>query len=330
MITGRVGAISGLLAVGLWVSTVGQAQAQSPSIVQRVATLESAVSTLTAQLATAQSNITTLNGQIAYLQTNLANTQSNLATLNTTVETLQTQQMTAQSTITTLNTTVGTLQSKVMAIANDGALGPLGTYVKVVDTGSINGLTGPHVIFEGANVHIRSGSGFTDDNTTQAAFGVSFFGDASGTPSETLTGRGNLIIGYDETSALSGTLSSGPRTGSHNLVVGPVHTFSSWGGMVAGFKNAITGISSSVSGGGGNTASGVFFSSVSGGEQNTASGQGSSVSGGVLNTASGNASSVSGGGQNTASGGSSSVSGGSQRSATALFNWAAGSLSEPD
>ncbi|PYN90175.1 MAG: hypothetical protein DMD89_33975 [Candidatus Rokuibacteriota bacterium] len=239
---------------------------------------------------------------------------SNLATLNTTVETLQTQQMTAQSTITTLNTTVGTLQSKVMAIANDGALGPLGTYVKVVDTGSINGLTGPHVIFEGANVHIRSGSGFTDDNTTQAAFGVSFFGDASGTPSETLTGRGNLIIGYDETSALSGTLSSGPRTGSHNLVVGPVHTFSSWGGMVAGFKNAITGISSS----------------VSGGEQNTASGQGSSVSGGALNTASGNASSVSGGGQNTASGGSSSVSGGSQRSATALFNWAAGSLSEPD
>jgi len=216
------------------------------------------------------------------------------------------------------------------------------------------------VIFEGANVHIRSGSGFTDDNTTQAAFGVSFFGDASGTPSETLTGRGNLIIGYDETSALSGTLSSGPRTGSHNLVVGPVHTFSSWGGMVAGFKNAITGISSSVSGGGGNTASGVFFSSVSGGEQNTASGQGSSVSGGGLNTASGNASSVSGGGQNTASGGSSSVSGGlinrasgdassvsggvqntanggsssvsggSHRSATDEFNWAAGSLSEPD
>ena len=308
MLKRRVFVVSGLLAVGLWVSTVGQAQAQSPSIVQRVATLESAVSTLTAQLATAQSNITTLNGQIAYLQTNLANTQSNLATLNTTVETLQTQQMTAQSTITTLNTTVGTLQSKVMAIANDGALGPLGTYVKVVDTGSINGLTGPHVIFEGANVHIRSGSGFTDDNTTQAAFGVSFFGDASG------TGRGNLIIGYDETSALSGTLSSGPRTGSHNLVVGPVHTFSSWGGMVAGFKNAITGISSS----------------VSGGEQNTASGQGSSVSGGALNTASGNASSVSGGGQNTASGGSSSVSGGSQRSATALFNWAAGSLSEPD
>ena len=52
-----------------------------------------------------------------------------------------------------------------------------------VEEGPLDGLIGPHVIFEGANVHIRSGAGATDD------------GSAGG---GALTGLGNLVIGYNE------------------------------------------------------------------------------------------------------------------------------------
>jgi hypothetical protein len=87
------------------------------------------------------------------------------------------------------------------------------------------------------------------------------------------------------------------RTGSHNLVVGRPHPYSSFGGFVAGMSNAVTGPGASVSGGGGNTASGVT----------------ASVSGGQVNTASGDLA---------------RVSGGSQRSATGLNDWVDGSLFE--
>ncbi len=114
--------------------------------------------------------------------------------------------------------------------------------------GFINGLMGPHIIFEGANIHVRSGSGLTDDNGA-------------------LTNKGNLIIGYNE------FLNDSPigRGGSHNLIVGPFHSYSSHGGFVAGFRNAISNRNSSVSGGIDNTASGSS-SSVSGGAGRIASG----------------------------------------------------------
>jgi hypothetical protein len=101
----------------------------------------------------------------------------------------------------------------------------------------------PTMVFTGVNVQIVSGSGATDG---------------------TVNGTGNLIIGYNATTT------SPTQTGSHNLVVGDEHTFSSFGGLVAGFENAITGQWASVSGGTGNTASGLDVS-VSGGEVTTAS-----------------------------------------------------------
>jgi hypothetical protein len=159
---------------------------------------------------------------------------------------------------------------------------------------------GNDVIFEGCNVHVRSGAGATD---------------------APVNGLGNLIVGYNESS-------SGPpenRTGSHNLVVGPWHTYSSYGGFVAGRNNAVTGPSASVSGGFTNTAS-SDFASVSGGISNTASGDFASVSGGSANTATGSRASVSGGSANTATGSRASVSGGSNRAATAAYDWVAGGL----
>jgi hypothetical protein len=154
----------------------------------------------------------------------------------------------------------------------------------------------------------------------------------------TTNGLGNLIVGYNE----SRRPEDGPdnRTGSHNMVVGERNNFSSFGGLVVGLLNEISGGFASVSAGERNTASGElssvcggqvniasgFVSSVSGGAQNTASGQNASVSGGNANTASAFYSSVSGGLQNTASGQASSVSGGNNRSAPGQFNWAAGPL----
>ena len=140
-----------------------------------------------------------------------------------------------------------------------------------------------------------------------------------GTDGDT-NGVGNLIVGYDENN-------SNDKTGSHNLVVGKYHTYSSYAGLVAGYDNNVTGANASVSGETANTASGEY-SSVSGGFINTASGTLSSVSGGDRNTASGQRSSASGGYGSVASGDHSSVSGGHNREAPGDNNWAAGSLSE--
>jgi len=124
-------------------------------------------------------------------------------------------------------------------------------------------ISGNDVYFAGFNVHIRSGSGATD-------------GDTGSGP--TTNGLGNLIVGYDE------SLGPEDKSGSHNLVVGPYHTYSAYGGLVAGGFNTVSGPHSSVSGGSGNTASGPV-SSVSGGQNNITSGTNSSVSGGLSRTA---------------------------------------------
>ncbi len=123
--------------------------------------------------------------------------------------------------------------------------------------------------FSGVNVQIVSGSGNTG---------------------EPINGRGNLIVGYNE---LRGT--GDDRTGSHNIVVGSYQNYSSYGGLVAGYYNEISGPYASVSGGFNNIAS-YYHASVSGGAANTASGFLASVSGGLNNQAIGWYSFVGGGG----------------------------------
>ena len=122
-----------------------------------------------------------------------------------------------------------------------GIVPNLGTYLRI---GTHN--SKPAVIFEDANVIVTDGTGSTVTNPP--------------------TGLGNLIVGYDENSG------SDIKTGSHNLVVGQPHTYSSYGGLVAGYNNNVTGASAAVSAGSYNTASGLY-SSVSGGLNRTASGQ---------------------------------------------------------
>ena len=197
-----------------------------------------------------------------------------------------------------------TVDAVITALTNQVAA--LTSEVNALKTKLVNVTTSPdgHDIFiTGANLHVRSGSGATDG---------------------LINGLGNIIIGYNELRLPSAV---NDRTGSHNLIVGKRHNFSSFGGMVVGFFNTISGQYASVSGGASNTASGTN-SSVSGGTANTANGDGSSVSGGSTNTASGFASSVSGGSSNVANGTASSVSGGSLRSVTGINDWAAGALFE--
>ncbi|PYO45227.1 MAG: hypothetical protein DMD33_00180 [Gemmatimonadetes bacterium] len=153
---------------------------------------------------------------------------------------------------------------------------------------------GTDLLVTGCNLNVRSGSGST--------------GGA-------VNGKGNLIIGYNE--------GSGTRTGSHNVIVGPNHSWTSFAGIVAGSQNTISAAFASVTGGYRNTASG-YGSSVSGGQGNEASGYFSSVSGGRRSVASGYAASVSGGYENQATGNSASVSGGGLNYATDSYTVVSG------
>jgi hypothetical protein len=146
-----------------------------------------------------------------------------------------------------------------------------------MSTEIINGVAGPHFIFDGVNVHVQNGSGVVGS----------------------INGLGNLIIGYNQCPDDGcGNMVVG-RGGSHNLVIGNRHQYSGHTGFVAGHRNTISANHASVSGGGNNTAS-ASRSSVSGGWGNTASGLYASVSGGGRNIASALNASVSGGMSNEA------------------------------
>jgi hypothetical protein len=156
-----------------------------------------------------------------------------------------------QAQITALQKQVNTLQTELNAVlsSNVYALNP---FVAVdPPTFDPKGVKAPNIVFSGANIHIVSGSGATDDGTQS-------------NPGTLLSGLGNLIIGYDETNG-----NQIGRDGSHNLVIGRFHSFTSsaFGGLVAGEGNTIKNGLESVMGG-----------------LNTVSGYGATICGGLNNT----------------------------------------------
>jgi hypothetical protein len=142
----------------------------------------------------------------------------------------------------------------------------------------------------GANLQIVNGLGTTDGRSDAAAQGKT-------------NGLGNLILGYAE------GRQDTDRRGSHNVVIGVGHSYTSFGGLVVGEQNTISSRFASVTGGTENVASGPH-SSVTGGKNNQAYGTLSSVIGGEGNIAYGGLSSVTGGKGNNAEGTLSSVTGG--------------------
>jgi hypothetical protein len=154
------------------------------------------------------------------------------------------------------------------------------------------------VQFTGANVQVLSGAGATD---------------------APVNGLGNLIVGYN-------TSPGNPQTGSHNLVVGDYHSYTSFGGAVMGEANSITGPGSTVTGGSDNQAAGEE-TSISGGTGNLTTNEYSWIGGGFGNQSAGYASSVSGGGGCRASGYYASIFGGNGNVASGVATTAGGGAS---
>lgn len=181
------------------------------------------------------------------LQADVAGLKSQLAVLVSNEASLLSQLNAANSQIALLTSQIGALQTSG---GGGGTTNPtltaLAKYV-TVDPSTINGVKGPHVIFSGVNLHVRSGSGSTADNGTS-------------------TGLGNLIVGYNE-GPPAPALSADPnnsRTGSHNIVGGTLNAFTSSGGIVLGSGNWTQSIYSSVLGGEMNRAQGLTSSILGG------------------------------------------------------------------
>jgi len=143
---------------------------------------------------------------------------------------------------------------------------------------------------------------------------------------------------YNFARAAYATISGGGPSDPNNAFPTGNRVFDNYGTIGGGGYNRVgsddgnttTAPSSTVSGGGLNTASGIAatvgggtanqatfdFATVGGGSLNTASGNVATVGGGNVNTASGNSATVGGGANNKASGGSATVGGGSTNTAS--------------
>lgn len=152
-------------------------------------------------------------------------------------------------------------------------------YIKFVPSGIA---AKPTIKFHGANVQIVNGTGLT----------------------ESVNGRGNLVLGYDEHSSFN------PQMSSHDLILGQNHSFTGYAQLIAGFQN---------------TASGDYATVL--GDTNAASGRYASVTGGQFNSAQHTASSVTGGELNNAYASYSSVTGGYANRATGAYDLVAGGCS---
>jgi hypothetical protein len=133
---------------------------------------------------------------------------------------------------------------------------------------------GADIIISGANLNIVNGAGNT----------------------QTANGLGNLILGYNEPRGGGADF----RTGSHNLVIGQQSNYTSFGGIIGGYQNQISGPFAHVLTGYRNGALN-FYACVVTGEANNAANNYAAILGGDRNVASDRKSSVSGGFNNSAS-----------------------------
>ncbi len=286
-----------LLVTGVLIFSHPTASAQNGNgLAQRVAALESRVSNLETALNNEIARAEGAEGALTNsLGTEIANRkQGDAATLRVADSYTDLETNRAKAVESALDARAGTLEKKTQFIfvAPDDTTGSTDTY------------------FIGTNVHILNGLRATNGRPDNP-------GDVSG-DGTIVNGLGNLIIGYNETPSRLGhgeASSTALRTGSHNLIVGAGHDYTSYGGIVVGYINQIYKPGACISGGTLNKAKGPF-SSVSGGQHNQAEGMYAAISGGESNVADGSSSSISGGTSNYANGQFSSVSGGWANQAT--------------
>jgi hypothetical protein len=276
--------------------------------------------------------------QVVDLDVELQATKLEVDDLERSLDLAETEIVDVEQELAEARTTIGQLETTLADAAPAIDLADRLADCMQIQAGLLNGLPGLHVLFEGCNVHIRNGLAAT----------------------ATTNGRGNLIIGYNEVRQVQGPEEALPREeASHNLIIGPFHEYTSYGGLVAGSFNSLQAEHASVLGGAGNRAIGDR-SAVVGGSDNRASGGSSvvvggfenvafggqsailggvenqtggedvlegvwaTVSGGQWNEATGSASSVSGGRSNTAGGDLATIGGGHSRIAPGEYDWTAG------
>jgi uncharacterized coiled-coil protein SlyX len=257
----------------LFVAMMAPVYAESTTSTRsEIEALKVSIATLEATVAAQNTLIVTLTEAVEALQGDVSNNTSVIWALYE-KDSLQDGKITyLQNTGNDINTDLTNLQNDLESLATSPIF-DLGGFISVIDYPEfINGLIGPHVIFEGVNVHVRNISHSTD-----------------GYPD----GLGNLVVGYNEEPE---NMQEWLRSGSHNLIVGPKHTYTGYGSFIAGSGNGTTfdGPYATVTGGQNNQATG-YASTVSGGFSNNAGNDFSTVSGGELNRAIYDYSTVSGG-----------------------------------
>jgi hypothetical protein len=277
---------------------------RADTVLQRLAALESKVANL-------QTKVQTLKGSTDALKLQVLVLQNKDVQQHDQIVALKSQNSRQQSTNSQLGSEIALLKNRVTALeaaSQGGSLAELQASVSSLTT-TVNAhqevlqffsRTDSEIFITAANLHIVNGIGFT-----QSQGG----------------GLGNLIVGYNETRGVGADV----RTGSHNIIVGNGQNYSSYGGIVGGRLNTISGPGCSVLGGMFNSASGIN-ATISGGENNVASGQLAAIAGGHTGTASGIWSTIAGGLSNTSSASYTSVGGGQARTAGNDLDWVAGAL----
>lgn len=268
-------------------------------------------------------DVVALQQALAELQEAVAALQSENATLTTALGTLTTELAATEASVaaleaenSVLSSEIGALTSQLAVLETDNATfasqldGIFGSQIWALNPYlTVTGGQLPNVRLSGVNLQIVNGPGVTSE----------------------ANGLGNLIVGYNEVATFidpfcsnanypdpincelsGGVWGTSHRTGSHYVVVGRGHSYSKYGGIVAGWSNASTGL----------------WASVLGGAFNKAMNDYASVTGGNLNEARALYSTVSGGYQNKAREQYSTVSGGRSLEATHNFGWIAGSTPE--
>ncbi len=181
--------------------------------------------------------------------------------------------------VSSLDGRVSTLESLAATPVEQELLTDLSAYV-TVDTAAST------VRISGANLQVVNGT-----SNTQSANGL-----------------GNLILGYNED--VYGYETSGMREGSHSLVVGVNHAYTSYGSIVHGDNAYVTGAYAAALGVYGGSAEGAR-SVLLGGWGGYAAGEGSFVAGGQYNVAYGTGAAAVGGYSNAVYGAYASALGGS-------------------
>ncbi len=245
----------------------------------------------------------------------LDNIEAAILNLQAEDNTIAQRQATHDTSISTEARSINDLQKQLNKVtsnqaADQLAISGLSLKTKYMDSGIMCGY--PATFFRACNVYIQDGEGRT-------------------APASTPNGLGNLIIGYNEGGA-------NEQFGCHNLILGVDNSYTSYGGIVDGMDNSISGPCASVLGGEQNNNLGHNCVIVSG-THNSINGQSSAILSGDDNLVmsaesaivSGTGNEVTapyacvvGGAQNAALGQWSTVSAGTQNGAMQAYSWIGG------